>query len=463
MSHSLQYGDCREVLKVMPAESAHCIVTSPPYWGLRSYGDSTIFVWGGLGNCQHDWRTVYGGMGAGHKNKREGALQDKQSLKRRQTYSQTCSVCGAWKGGLGLEPIPDCLAWARGRPLCGQCYVCHLVEIFREVRRVLRSDGTCWIVIGDSYAGSNCGSHDYRSGGASLSKSDEKYCGQRPGRVPGLKGKNLCGIPWRVGLALQADGWYLRQDIIWAKRNCLPESVRDRCTKAHEYVFLFAKSPRYYFDGEAIKEPISATYATDKRPHGILRQRFYRNSKYVKEGMMALCAGEFPKEEREEKRNKRSVWTVRCEPLKEPHFAAFPRALIEPMILAGTSQCGCCPHCGAPYERILKKGFMSHDAPSATAYPDGSNAKRLSLLRQAARQEGHEYANESRTVGWRQGCKCPTAPPIPAIVLDPFMDSGTTGLVCQTLGRDFIGIEANPEYLAIAKRRLAVNEQLPGF
>jgi DNA modification methylase len=270
MSVRILKGDCRDVLRTLPDESVHCVVTSPPYWGLRDYGVD---------------------------------------------------------GQIGLEPsYTD--------------FVAQMVAVFREVQRVLRKDGTLWLNLGDSYsthAAGRCADPMKTSGLAGVktqeigraTKAAQDY------RNSILPEKNLIGIPWRVAFALQADGWYLRQDIIWSKPNPMPESVTDRCTKAHEYMFLLTKSERYYYDAVAIKEST---------------------------------------------RNRRSVWEVTTQPFSEAHFATFPPALIEPCILAG------CPKGGT--------------------------------------------------------------------VLDPFGGAGTTGLVADRLGRNAILIELNPDYAAMAERRL---------
>lgn len=214
-------------------------------------------------------------------------------------------------GQIGLEDTPD-------------AFVTRLVEVFREVRRALRDDGTLWLNLGDSYA---------RTGGTDRRVSDTAKVGStrntlaqmsdRTGKAPvGLKDKDLIGIPWRVAFALQADGWWLRQDIIWHKPNPMPESVRDRCTKAHEYVFLLSKGPRYYFDSEAIKEGAVKGAAGSSFSKGkTATHQLGRSS-------------EKPRTE-DDKRNRRSVWTVATKPFKGAHFATFPPDLIEPCILAG--------------------------------------------------------------------------------------------------------------------------------
>ena len=252
-------GDCRALLPRMAPECINCIVTSPPYWGLRDYGVA---------------------------------------------------------GQIGLEAKPD-------------DYVAQLTAIFREARRALRPDGTLWLNLGDSYAGSAKGGNPGHSehikqkiNEGSLTVRD------RVQLTPELKPKDLCGIPWRVAFALQADGWYLRQDIIWHKPNPMPESVMDRCTKAHEYLFLLSKSEKYYYDAQAVKE--------DAAPASAARYN-YAFGGAKSEQLTAEEAAGPPIGERKSdgKRNKRSVWTVGSAPFREAHFATFPPALIEPAILAG--------------------------------------------------------------------------------------------------------------------------------
>jgi site-specific DNA-methyltransferase (adenine-specific) len=323
-------GDCRETLLTLTSESVHTCVTSPPYFGLRDYG--------------HD-------------------------------------------GQIGLEQTPD-------------AYVAQLVQVFREVRRVLREDGTLWLNLGDSYAAQRGGTEmpaetlaggeggkakdlsAYRGRGFSEKtltgqESDEsrtKPIAHRNCRAFGLKHKDLIGIPWRVAFALQADGWYLRQDIIWHKPNPMPESVRDRCTKAHEYIFLLAKSERYHFDSEAIAE--EAVQA------GRVRQDRVGGEKYV-EGVKhsdgAIFTGIAT-------RNKRSVWTVNTKPYSGAHFATFPPELIRPCIRAGA--------------------------------------------------------------------------PVGGMVLDPFGGSGTTGQVAIEEGRHAILCELNPDYVQLINQRTSVNLSL---
>ncbi|MGV1682944.1 DNA-methyltransferase [Sphingopyxis sp. NJF-3] len=336
MSVHILIGDAREQLKGLSDCSVQTCVTSPPYFGLRDYGVD---------------------------------------------------------GQMGLEATPD-------------EFVAGMVDLFREVRRVLRDDGTLWLNLGDSYAGSGRGIGDTKTSNKGNATSRDMHdrmveagsIGRFWVKPPqGLKQKDLIGIPWRVAFALQADGWYLRQDIIWSKPNPMPESVRDRCTKAHEYIFLLSKGPRYYFDNEAIAEGL-AEASVARLAQNIEGQRgSYRVPGKTNGAMKAVARkrgvppyhAQYPESSdqsgldavaRGEGRNKRSVWTVATQPFKEAHFATFPPALIEPCILAGS--------------------------------------------------------------------------PVGGMVLDPFGGAGTTGLVANRLGRNATLIELNPEYAEMARRRI---------
>lgn len=231
-------------------------------------------------------------------------------------------------GQIGLEETPE-------------SYVQKMVDVFREVKRVLRDDGTLWLNIGDSYAGSGKG-----PAGNLGAKHNERHLEHKHSAIvpKGLKPKDLIGIPWRVAFALQADGWYLRQDIIWHKPNPMPESVTDRCTKAHEYIFLLSKSPRYYFDSDAIRED-AKSYATDKRAGaGNLRYEGKRTiDKSGKNGQQSFVTIN-------ETRNKRSVWTVTTKSFKDAHFATYPEDLIVPCILSG------CPEGGLVLDPFMGAG-----------------------------------------------------------------------------------------------------------
>ena len=347
-SWQVHQGDVIEVLRRLPPDSVNCVVTSPPYWGLRDYGMA---------------------------------------------------------GQIGLEETPE-------------LWVAKLVDVFREVRRVLRPDGTCWVNLGDSYASDTGGGGGYF--GEINRTFVDSYEPFRRGIPPGLKAKDLIGQPWRFAFAAQADGWWLRRDIIWAKPNPMPESASDRPATAHEYVFLLSKSERYEYDAEAVKEPVKISRAAGEvvpisgwmsgpGNHSAVRHSQTREDKDAKRAFnrkrktdphrdqeptslepqrSPLSAKRMPdsnvspkKRAHVERRNLRSVWTIPTQPFPEAHFATFPERLVEPCILAG------CPEGG--------------------------------------------------------------------VVLDPFAGSGTTGVVALKRHRSFIGIELNPEYHAMAQRRLA--------
>ena len=395
MENMIIQGDCLEKLKELPDGIVDCCVTSPPYYGLRDYGTGTWV--GGDPNCPHRRLSKYSDKTiTGHAQAElAGNVGD-------AIYKTVCPLCGAVRVDkqIGLEETPE-------------EYVQKLVEVFREVRRILKNDGTLWLNIGDSYAAERGGTHQpaetlaggkhgYTEDGDIVNRGREHgYNPTRNASAIGLKHKDLIGIPWMLAFALRADGWYLRQDIIWAKPNPMPESVKDRCTKSHEYIFLLSKSQKYYFDHEAIQE--EAIWKDDKRASkeriAYEGKRTQGTDSHAQQSFVAFSHKRYKNleykgqqnhsmhERRSEGlpdieyvvRNKRDVWSVPVQPIREAHFATFPEKLIEPCILAG-----------------------------------------------------------SRVGG---------------AVLDPFFGSGTTGRVSVRLNRSYIGIELNPEYIEIEKRR----------
>jgi DNA modification methylase len=370
---TIYHGNALSCLRQLPPASVSCCVTSPPYWGLRDYGD------------------------------------DQQ---------------------IGMEKTPE-------------EYVAKLVEIFAAVRDVLSTEGTLWLNLGDSYAGGGHGGggsydterHWRRGCGRANGKVDRR--GQRNrdglGRVTDCKPKDLVGIPWRVAFALQADGWYLRQDIIWHKPNPMPESVKDRCTKAHEYLFLLSTSARYYYDADAIAEPArgwnGSCFDTGKTmTHQLDRAQIRTAGKHsvtakqasgrrmVDNVKRARAAGADHDSPFGASRNRRSVWTVPTKPYKDAHFAVFPPELIRPCILAGSPK-DICAECRQPWER------------------------------------GHP------TCGCGEYGSCATDDPthkasLRGVVLDPFMGSGTTAMVAKEYGRNAVGIELNSAYIDMAAKRM---------
>lgn len=309
-------GDCREVLASMPDGSARCCVTSPPYWGLRDYGTAR---WeGGDPACDHAKGTAASARSTLKNDGRENFGSNNYERSIVVPYRDACGKCGAIRvdGQLGLESTPE-------------EYVAGMVAVFREVRRVLADDGSLWLNLGDSYAGPKGNTRGEGAGGGK-ERGEAMGFGGAVGKTPiphGLKPKDLVGIPWRVAFALQADGWWLRQDIIWAKPNPMPESVTDRCTKAHEYVFLLAKAERYFYDAEAIKEKCAS------EPHSpgnlATKEGGHMRNDYGTDAMERVWGADG-------KRNRRSVWTVNSHPFPDAHFATYPPKLIEPCILAGS-------------------------------------------------------------------------------------------------------------------------------
>lgn len=376
MSKIIQ-GDALEQLRTLADGCVQTCVTSPPYYGLRDYGTAKWI--GGDPACDHKpgnqrrvGKTTLGGGTATAGHQQEG-------------YRKVCSKCGATREDeqIGLEETPE-------------KYIERLVSVFREVRRVVKDDGTLWVNIGDSYAGSGKGNNP---NGKQWTNIGTRFDSPTSGYVPtGCKPKDLIGIPWMLAFALRADGWYLRNEIIWHKPNPMPESVTDRCTKAHEQIFLLAKSAKYFYDNEAIFEP-AAYDGKDTRFKGSVKCGMtVPNGKpqtFITEGHERWpnkIRGFTTKEQIDNPqhhggninsnikdgvpaRNKRTVWTVNTKPYKGAHFATFPPDLILPCILAGSR-------------------------PSDT-------------------------------------------------VLDPFNGAGTTGLVAIQNNRDYIGIELNPAYVEI--------------
>ena len=459
MTIKIFQGNCLDKLKELPKQSINTCITSPPYWGLRDYGE------------------------------------DEQ---------------------LGMEDTPE-------------EYVANLVQVFGEVKRVLRDDGTVWLNLGDSYS----------SGGRTTTtnqslRGDKDYGVTRPKPSKGIKPKDLVGIPWRVAFALQQDGWYLRQDIIWHKPNPMPESVTDRCTKAHEYIFLLSKSPIYYYDHEAIKEDA-------KFPDG-------PNTPSSIKAVEGVYSANLQKIGANDKRNKRSVWTVTTKPYKEAHFATFPMDLIEPCVLAGCPK-KVCVACGTPY---IKKPNFKYDKDTTkknNTYGKYGNQETESANRQGlhadrgnklieirdnlpkqstlvgflksrtkakilaestnipltkiehwfrsdeagfaypsiddwkeVREFLDDWSNEfieiddaltnyelktdsvisKKIIGYKleKQCDCETNETKPGTVLDPFGGSGTTGQIADGHNRNAILCELNPEYIEISKKRLGVGTDL---
>jgi DNA modification methylase len=312
-------------------------------------------------------------------------------------------------------------------------FVDNLVKVFREVKRVLRDDGTVWLNLGDSYS----------SGGRTTTtnqslRGDKDYGVTRPKPSKGIKPKDLIGIPWRVALALQQDGWYLRQDIIWHKPNPMPESVKDRCTKAHEYIFLLSKNVKYHFDNEAIKED-SKYHGKDKRSDkGNIRYEGKRTSNKDTKAQQSFVTIN-------PKKNKRSVWTITTKPFKGAHFATFPKDLIEPCVLAGCPE-KICVGCGKPYERVMQRPKQLE--------VDRNKRSGLDDRKVGGVLDKYNRENPPIDLGLQKQCNCETNETKAGTVLDPFGGSGTTGIVAVNHNRHAVLCELNQEYIDLAKDRI---------
>jgi len=380
-------GDVLDRLREIPDESVHCVVTSPPYWGLLDYGVA---------------------------------------------------------GQIGLEATPE-------------LFVARIVEVFREVRRVLRADGTCWVNLGDSYAQTTV-----RNRGGVNGTQRERWVDNAFSTVgDGLKPKDLCGIPWRVAFALQADGWYLRSDIIWHKPNPMPESVTDRPTKSHEYLFLLTKSARYFYDADAVREVGSGVEWTPEQYESLKKttpeEWYQRKDNPFSDGKKSgnKAGGKTPPGGR----NRRDVWTIATEAFPGAHFATFPRKLVEPCILAGCPA-KVCPKCGAGWVKESKRPEPPPDVFTSIRVPSDeftNSGFRKGGIRRGSGQKYQNWRNSHPPVITEHPtCTCGNhgLPTGAGMVLDPFFGSGTVGVVALSLGRQYIGIELNTAYADMARNRI---------
>ena len=449
---AIYQGDCREILKELPEKSIHCCVTSPPYWGLRDYKTEPL-VWGGDGDCGHQWGNetfrITGNAPSATKstlttNAGKGPqLGNKYSADNiyKSSEGQFCQLCNAWRGSLGLEPTPE-------------LYCQHLVEIFREVKRVLRDDGTVWLNLGDSYATHNSGgkgySHNFRK--PEIAEREGISQVKPSAKSMRLKEKDLVGIPWMIAFALRNDGWYLRSDIIWSKPNPMPESVTDRPTTAHEHIFLLAKSgktllwrhsktkewvyqkpePDYVYETvESEWDKTPDGWDTGEGTHGTIHRHGREKGKKYK------------------KTKRKNLWKgfdyyYDADAIKE-NFAD------ERMGNPGT------------YKWSYAEQGIYGKGPTSLAKEDnivrgwniegihkGRNKRSVWTIATQPFPEAHFAVFPEKLIEPCMLAGCPKD----GIVLDPFLGSGTTAIVALKYNRSCIGIELNPEYVKMANSRI---------
>jgi DNA modification methylase len=491
----LIHGDARHI--PLADGSVQCIVTSPPYWGLRKYAGNQELIWEppvvALGDtllCAaegHLWITEEN-VGGGKVNGKERWNHTGHGEHGHATSTtNTCARCGCWKGAYVLEPTIE-------------MYVQHTVEILREMRRVLRPDGVLFWNIGDSYA-----SHARNTGGFSESSTLKGFTSadvkgrvlareQKPMRrdLSSLKPKDLCLIPSRVAIAAQADGWWVRSMIVWAKPNPMPESCTDRPTDSYEHILMFTKSERYYWDADAVREPAATGWNgssfTDARDAAVYPNLGHgpRNTfGYASKGTHSRGKGDDgPKARARAKegvhedwaestrdvlgyRNIRNVWMFPTQPYSGAHFATFPEELPRRCILATTSARGACTQCGAPWERVTSRD-VHFDSGSGRAGnpPAGKNGADYEQAQSGDYDIRMGPVVNVETIGWRPTCTCSGqhGKTAPCLVLDPFGGSGTTGRVALELRRRavLVDIAYDAEYRELAERRTSgVNVKLP--
>lgn len=497
----LYNGHVLETLKALPSDTISCCITSPPYWALRDYGTDGV-VWDGDADCEHEW-----GAPKIHKTNLQAGNPEFQRPWRENAsgVSQTnfCNKCGAWKGQLGLEPDFN-------------LYIKHLCDIFDEVKRVLRKDGTCWVNLGDTYNGSGGAGGDYNKGGLKEGQPTYKQTINKS-----MPPKSLCNIPSRFSIEMQNRGWILRNKIIWHKPNCMPSSVTDRFTVDFEEIFFFVKNKKYWFEQQF--EPHTRLW--DESNGGNLKESstWAKDAKALQKGQHK---GKYPLPNANG-RNMRTVWKIPTQPFPDAHFAVFPEKLVETPIKAGCPK-EICTKCGKPREKIIaKKEYIVDEKEPSNKFKDATvnsaggrafittiqrkytpnqkdvalylkskikdkalldeefgqhtwthwvrtdesgaslpNPEQYLILKDMLELDGRfdkemlttvtivsdDKGGKTEVIGYTK-CDC-NAPFVAGIVLDPFMGSGTTAVFCEKNHYQWLGCEVSDKYCEMIKGRL---------
>lgn len=481
-SYHIEVGDVRAGLAMLPDNTIQCVVTSPPYYGLRSYNTNPQ-VWGGArkGLCDHTWESVdrrIGGGGYSDKSTLAGFTNPNTKGRAMDEDSHTsssafCTSCGAWCGELGSEPTVE-------------MFVDNLVEVFAAVKRVLRDDGVLWLNVGDSYTGSNGNGYKQTMDktNRTTGESGNVDLRKRNSRQDTLPEKNLCLIPERLAIALQDDGWYIRSCVAWCKKSAMPESVTDRPSSSWEHVWMCTKKANYYYDSAAVRqEAVGRGGSADDFARSFTKDKVIPNhsdTPHRQNRTPTLGTGSA---------NLRNTWILSPEPFSgmycgtcgilfsgealgktkkrdddgEPimlcpgcgtstgwisHYAAYPTELAALAIKASTSEYGACDTCGAPWRRRIDH----KRSPVAKTF----NPKHLASDKTGLHQPGwqKEPSTSTTTTGWEPSCKCIGSNVIPCLVLDPFMGSGSTAIAALRNKRRVLGTELSPVYADMAEQRI---------
>jgi DNA modification methylase len=447
-------GDVRACLREqVDAESVHCCVTSPPYFGgVRSYGTAEQ-IWGGSPECDHAWDAVsVRNNGSGGKTPKQMTNAGSYSSAEGFRTSAFCSRCQAWKGELGAEPTPA-------------LYVAHLVEVCDEIWRVLHPTGTFWLNLGDVFCSQ--GGTKGRGSNSSISAKTAGSQDRDQRRVlpgDGLKRGDLCLAPHRVAIALQERGWWVRMDCVWAKGrsgeveedgpgSVMPHPVTDRPHRSHEYVFLLTKSEDVFYDHWAVREEAAYPLAVDAKKGSF-------NGKSGTDGLTETAFRSLSGT-----RNLRSVWNISSGQYQGTHTATFPLDLPLLCLTAGTSRHGACASCGAQWEPVITKGEVLAAQQRACGANGNGSYHGQDRKDYAAGKAQTPAGVKARTLagmvaknvtGWRPTCKCGTEEVVPPTVLDPFSGSGTSGVAARQLGCSYLGCELNPQEARDSERRIEI-------